>query len=68
MSTIVLFSDSSCDIPDTFRSKYNVKLIPYYVTFDQETYYKEIDELSISSFYTQMRASRIFLVDRKSVV
>lgn len=60
MSTIVLFSDSSCDIPDTFRSKYNVKLIPYYVTFDQETYYKEIEELSISSFYTQMRASRIF--------
>ena len=60
MSTIVLFSDSSCDIPEALREKYNVNLIPYYVTFDQETYYKEIAELSISDFYTQMRASRIF--------
>lgn len=60
MSTIVLFSDSSCDIPEALREKYNVNLIPYYVTFDQETYYKEIAELSLSDFYTKMRASRIF--------
>ncbi len=60
MSNIVLFSDSSCDIPDAFAQKYHVNLIPYYVTFDQETYYKERTELSVSDFYTRMRASRIY--------
>lgn len=60
MSTIVLFSDSSCDIPEVLKNKYHVKLIPYYVTFDQETYFREITELSISDFYAKMRASRIF--------
>ncbi len=60
MSEIVLFSDSSCDIPEPFMQKYDVKLIPFYVSFDNETYYKEIKELSISDFYAKMRASRIF--------
>ncbi|HHX60887.1 MAG TPA: DegV family protein [Epulopiscium sp.] len=60
MSTIVLFSDSSCDIPEHFMQKYDVKLIPYYVSFDAETYVKEIEELSISDFYAKMRESRIF--------
>lgn len=60
MSTIVLFSDSSCDIPEPLMHKYDVKLIPYYVTFNEETYYKEITELSTSDFYARMRASRIF--------
>lgn len=60
MSTIVLFSDSSCDIPEALKNKYDVKLIPFYVTFDQETYFREITELSISDFYAKMRASRIF--------
>ncbi|NLI90120.1 MAG: DegV family protein [Epulopiscium sp.] len=60
MSAIVLFSDSSCDIPEPFMHKYDIKLIPYYVTFDKEKYYKEIEELSISEFYAKMRESRIF--------
>ena len=60
MSTIVLFSDSSCDIPEVFKDKYDVKLIPYYVTFNQEKYFKEITELSIRDFYAKMRTSRIF--------
>ncbi len=60
MSKIVLFSDSSCDIPEPFLQEYDVKLIPYYVSFDEETYYKEIVELSISDFYAKMRESRVF--------
>lgn len=60
MSTTVLFSDSSCDIPEPLMHKYDVKLVPYYVTFDKETYQKEVTELSVSDFYAKMRASRIF--------
>lgn len=60
MSKIVLFSDSSCDIPEPFLQEYDVQLIPFYVSFDGETYYKEIAELSISDFYAKMRETRIF--------
>lgn len=60
MSEVVLFSDSSCDIPEPFMQKYDIKLIPFYVSFDHETYYKEIKDLSISDFYAKMRESRIF--------
>ena len=55
MSTIVLFSDSSCDIPEAFMRKYDVNLIPFYVSFENEEYFKEIKELSISDFYAKMR-------------
>ncbi len=60
MSTIVLFSDSSCDIPEPFIHAYDIKLIPFYVSFDKDTYLKEIKELSISDFYAKMRETRIF--------
>lgn len=60
MSEIVLFSDSSCDIPEHLIHEYKVNLIPFYITFDQSTYYKEIKELSIAQFYEKMRESQIF--------
>lgn len=60
MSEIILFSDSSCDIPEPLIHEYKVQLVPFYVSFDLETYYKEITELSIPKFYEKMRESRVF--------
>ena len=60
MPEIILFSDSSCDIPQLLIDEYKVQLVPFYVSFDLETYYKEIKELSIPTFYKKMRESRIF--------
>ena len=60
MSEIVLLSDSSCDLPLGCLQQYNIEIIPYYVSFDTENYYKEITELSISDFYKRLRAEKIF--------
>ena len=60
MSTIVLFSDSSCDVPEALMQKYHVNIVPFYVSFQNEEYFKEIKELSTSDFYARMRESRIF--------
>ncbi|MBP3886540.1 MAG: DegV family protein [Cellulosilyticum sp.] len=60
MSEIVLLSDSSCDLPASCLEKYHVELIPYYVSFDSEHYYKEIVELSIADFYNRLRSEKIF--------
>ena len=48
MSYCVIISDSSCDIPDSVVEEYNIKLIPYYVSFDQLL--QERFELSIKDF------------------
>jgi len=53
-------SDSSCDIPDSVIKEYNIKLIPYYVSFDQKNYYKERIELSIKDFYEKLRKENVF--------
>ena len=60
MSEIVLISDSACDLPRSLVNKYQIQIVPYYVSFDEETYYKEIVELSIPKFYEIIRRDRIF--------
>ncbi len=60
MSEIVLLSDSSCDLPELLVKEYNVHIIPYYVSFDQITYHKEIKELSVPDFYKKLRQEKIF--------
>lgn len=60
MSEIVLMSDTACDLPLTLINKYDIKLIPFYVSFDADTYAKEIVDLSIATFYETMRKDKIF--------
>ena len=60
MCNIALVSDTSCDLDPKLIQKYDITLVPYYVSFDKEEYYKEIKELSIKDFYTKMRQDKIF--------
>ena len=60
MSEIVLISDTSCDLNPATIAKYNIQLVPFYVSFDQVEYYKEIVELPIKAFYERMRSEKIF--------
>ncbi len=60
MSKIVLISDSSCDLPLSCIYKYDIEVVPFYVSFDTEKYYKEIEELSIEKFYERLRAEKTF--------
>ncbi|NLK74927.1 MAG: DegV family protein [Clostridiales bacterium] len=60
MNNIQIFSDSSCDLPKCLIQKHNIELIPFYVSFNHETYYKEDIEISNEEFYHKLNAKKIF--------
>lgn len=60
MNSLKLFSDSSCDTPKTLLEQYDITCIPFYVSFDQEHYFKEIEEISIDDFYEKLTSEPIF--------
>ena len=55
-----IISDGSCDLPVELTEEKNITVVPFYVSFDDEHYQKEIVEIGIRDFYQQM-------VDRKGV-
>ncbi len=55
-----IFSDSSCDTPEELLGIYNITLIPYYVTFDQENYYKENIEITNQKFYDILMNEKVY--------
>ena len=55
-----IISDGSCDLPQELAEEKNITVVPFYVSFDDEHYYKENVEIGIRDFYQQM-------VDKKGV-
>lgn len=55
-----IISDGSCDLPIELTKEKNIKVVPFYVSFDDEHYLKENVDIGIREFYQQM-------VDRKGV-
>jgi len=55
-----IFADSSCDLPQSLLSRYNIKLIPFYVSFDHENYYKENVDISNEEFYKRLSEKGVF--------
>lgn len=51
---IQIVSDGSLDLPKELTEEKNIKVVPFYVSFDSETYLKEIEELDIRDFYQSM--------------
>lgn len=49
-----IISDGSCDLPPQLVKEKNVTVVPFYVSFDQEHYQKEIEEIGIREFYQKM--------------
>ena len=49
-----IISDSSCDLPPELTAEKNIKVVPFYVSFDDEHYEKEIEEIEIRDFYQKM--------------
>ncbi|HWT27641.1 MAG TPA: DegV family protein [Mobilitalea sp.] len=60
MKAYQIFSDSSCDLPDSLLKEHDIKLIPFYVSFDQDTYYKENVEITKEAFYDTLMLKHIF--------
>ncbi len=55
-----IISDGSCDLPPDLAREKNVTIVPFYVSFDEEHYFKENVEIDVRDFYQQM-------VDKKGV-
>lgn len=51
MAEFQIFSDGSCDMERDIAEQYHIKIIPFYVSIDHTNYFKEIEELSLQSFY-----------------
>lgn len=55
-----IFSDSSCDTPPEIIEKYGITLVPFYVSFDQENYYKENIDITNEEFYNKLVNEKVF--------
>lgn len=49
-----LITDGSCDLPAELLKEKNVLVVPFYVSFDDKNYKKEIIEIGIRDFYEEM--------------
>lgn len=49
-----IITDGSCDLTPEQARQHNIKIVPFYVSFDQEHYLKEVEEVGIRDFYQQM--------------
>ncbi len=52
--TFHIISDGSCDLPPELAAGKNITVVPFYVSFDDEHYEKEIEEIGIRDFYQKM--------------
>lgn len=55
-----IISDGSCDLSPKVAEQNGIKIVPFYVSFDKENYYKEVEEVDVRDFYQKM-------VDRSDV-
>lgn len=49
-----IISDGSCDLPMQLVKEKGIEVVPFYVSFDEQTYLKEIEEMPIRDFYNKM--------------
>ena len=52
-----IISDSSCDLPTDIAENKKLIVVPFYVSFDDTHYKKEIVEVGIRDFYEEMVAN-----------
>lgn len=51
---IQIISDGSLDLSREMTTERDIKVVPFYVSFDSKTYLKEMDEIGVREFYQQM--------------
>ena len=54
MAEYQIFSDGACDISFAKAKELGIGLIPFYISIDHETYYKEIQEISLEEYFRYM--------------
>ena len=51
---VQIISDGSQDLSSELSKEKDIEVVPFYVSFDGEHYYKEIEEITVRDFYQQM--------------
>ena len=51
---VQIVSDGSLDLPQEITDAHDIEVVPFYVSFNGETYQKEIEEIGIREFYQEM--------------
>lgn len=52
---VQIVSDGSLDLPQELTREKDIEVVPFYVSFDSETYKKEVVEIGIRDFYQELR-------------
>lgn len=52
--TFHIISDGSCDLPIALTQEKNITVVPFYVSFDEQQYFKENVDIAIRDFYQMM--------------
>jgi len=60
LAKVKLFTDSSADLTDELYQRYGISVVPFYASFDKQTYYKERIEITIDEFYTKLRTENVY--------
>ena len=51
---VQIVSDGSLDLSRELTNEMDIEVVPFYVSFDSETYQKEIEEIGVREFYQEM--------------
>lgn len=51
---VQIISDGSLDLPAELTKEKDIEVVPFYVSFDSETYLKESEEIGVREFYQKM--------------
>lgn len=51
---VQIVSDGSLDLSRELTNEMDIEVVPFYVSFDSETYKKEIEEIGVREFYQEM--------------
>ena len=58
MREFQIFSDSSCDLPESLAAMNGIRIIPFYVSFDQDIYYKENADITNREFFERLEKEK----------
>jgi len=53
-----IFSDGGCDFSKTEAARYNIEIVPFYITFDGETFLKEGVDITIDDYFNRIMSDK----------
>jgi DegV family protein with EDD domain len=60
MAKVKLFTDSSSDLSQDIYKQFDIEIIPFYVTFDKQHYYKEGTGITTKEFFRRLTTEKNF--------